>query len=345
MQSNTTQHNTTQQPFFSVVIPVYNGLSHNLPRCLDSVWNQPIPRDMYEVICVDDCSTDGTRDFLRGYSLEHDLVPIFNEKNRRQGGARNVGIRNAKGKYILFIDQDDYFHPGIFSEIYNLLNECRLDVLVMDSIWQIDGAEENHALQHNLKFETIMTGDEFIEKNGIPFAPWKFVCDRDFLLAKDIFFKERTRIEDVDWSFRVAHAAERIRYLRQPIIHYMQYRGQTTSMALVDANTTYDTIALANVLVSIAKDTTCDFSAKVREFMIGIADNFFRMGIRNYFFFYDCMDKKVKHIQSYARRNCAKNIFCIIADISPVFYACITNMLSPVGRIVALVHLRHKYKR
>lgn len=51
---------TEMNPFFSIVIPVYNGLSHDLPVCLDSIWNQPLSKNLYEVICVDDCSTDDT---------------------------------------------------------------------------------------------------------------------------------------------------------------------------------------------------------------------------------------------------------------------------------------------
>lgn len=59
--TNTTKHNT---PFFSVIIPVYNGISHNLPQCLNSIWHQPIDTNLYEVICIDDCSTDDTRNWL-----------------------------------------------------------------------------------------------------------------------------------------------------------------------------------------------------------------------------------------------------------------------------------------
>lgn len=52
------------KPFLSIVIPVYNGLTHDLPRCLDSIWMQPLEASLYEVICIDDCSTDDTRQWL-----------------------------------------------------------------------------------------------------------------------------------------------------------------------------------------------------------------------------------------------------------------------------------------
>lgn len=74
-------------PFFSIIIPVYNGVTMGLSRCLDSIWSQPLDGTLYEVICVDDCSTDDTREWLRGQERLHANLRVFeNEKNIRQGG-------------------------------------------------------------------------------------------------------------------------------------------------------------------------------------------------------------------------------------------------------------------
>ncbi len=79
-------------PFFSIVIPVYNGLTHDLPICLDSIWNQPLDKSLYEVICVDDCSTDNTRAWLKEQQKEYaNLKVIENEANIRQGG-QGIGV-------------------------------------------------------------------------------------------------------------------------------------------------------------------------------------------------------------------------------------------------------------
>ena len=73
-----------KQPFFSIIIPVYNGVSNDLPVCLDSIWKQSLDKRLYEVICIDDCSTDNTRQWLKEQQKEHDnLVVIENEKNIR----------------------------------------------------------------------------------------------------------------------------------------------------------------------------------------------------------------------------------------------------------------------
>ena len=94
-------------PFFTIVIPVHNGLTHDLPVCLNSIWEQSLDKRLYEVICVDDCSTDESRQWLKEQQKKHpNLYLIENKVNTRQGGARNKGVKAARGKYIVFIDQD-----------------------------------------------------------------------------------------------------------------------------------------------------------------------------------------------------------------------------------------------
>ena len=82
--------------FFSIIIPVYNGLTHDLPVCLNSIWDQSLDKELYEVICVDDCSTDGTRQWLKEQRQEHsNLQVIENEKNIRQGGGQKQRSRGC----------------------------------------------------------------------------------------------------------------------------------------------------------------------------------------------------------------------------------------------------------
>ena len=109
-------------PFFSIIIPVYNGLSHDLPICLESIWQQPLSPSLYEVICVDDCSTDDTREWLDEEATKHSNLRIIKHTvNKRQGGGRNTGVKVAKGKYLLFIDHQ--------AKYLNILCHLSLDTL------------------------------------------------------------------------------------------------------------------------------------------------------------------------------------------------------------------------
>ncbi|MBR1946490.1 MAG: glycosyltransferase family 2 protein, partial [Bacteroidaceae bacterium] len=123
-------------PFFTIVIPVHNGLTHDLPVCLNSIWEQSLDKRLYEVICVDDCSTDESRQWLKEQQKKHPhLYLIENKVNTRQGGARNKGVKAARGKYIVFIDQDDYYHQESITAVYNHLQKEELDILIVDSAY------------------------------------------------------------------------------------------------------------------------------------------------------------------------------------------------------------------
>uniref|UniRef100_UPI00131DA3F1 glycosyltransferase family 2 protein n=1 Tax=Thaumasiovibrio occultus TaxID=1891184 RepID=UPI00131DA3F1 len=99
---------TSREIVFSVIIPVYNGEDF-IRRCLDSIVSQSCSVE-YEVIVVDDASTDNTAVLLSKYASEFDgyVQVVTHEENKRQGGARNTGLDIARGKYILFLDADDW---------------------------------------------------------------------------------------------------------------------------------------------------------------------------------------------------------------------------------------------
>ena len=106
-------------PFFSIIIPVYNGLSHGLPICLKSIWQQPLSPSLYEVICVDDCSTDDTREWLDEEATKHSNLRIIKHTvNKRQGGGRNTGIRGAQKWFSTY-----------FTKYLNILCHLSLDTL------------------------------------------------------------------------------------------------------------------------------------------------------------------------------------------------------------------------
>ena len=90
---------------FSVVIPTYNR-ANLLPKTLDSVFAQTFKN--YEVIVVDDGSTDGTQDYLK---WSENRITVLTQPNRGPGAARNLGVRHAKGEYIAFLDSDDLWFP------------------------------------------------------------------------------------------------------------------------------------------------------------------------------------------------------------------------------------------
>lgn len=334
-------------PYFSIIIPVYNGLSHDLPACLDSIWNQPLDKNLYEVICVDDCSTDNTRKWLDQEAESHpNLTIIKNETNIRQGGGRNKGVKQARGKYILFIDQDDYYHPGVFLTIYNHLQKNDLEILIVDCTYQTPGKERNQ-LQHNFPYREIMTGDEIIEKNTIPYAPWKFIFLRSLMVDRNIFFAENERIEDVDWSHLLVHHANRVQY--QPIlfIHYNKSNISTTMTSYKSEETVYSTLRLARRLGEMNDTTFKDSPENVRRHLSHLEASFYYIGLRSYFFFYDKVSVKSGNIKKTAAlcpssklRHAKRMVRMAVAH--PRCFSICTNALCLVFRFMMNIYRRVK---
>ena len=99
----------------SIIIPFYN-VEQYIALCLDSVYHQDIPEEEYEVICVDDCSPDSSIAIVEEYAKKHtNLVVVRNQYNRKLGGARNAGMEVATGRYVWFVDSDDFVEKFFLS--------------------------------------------------------------------------------------------------------------------------------------------------------------------------------------------------------------------------------------
>lgn len=224
--------------FLSIVIPVYNG-ENTIFRCLNSIWNQGLNENEYEVICVDDCSTDNTIKILSDIQKRHiNLRLLLNEYNKRAGGCRNYGVREAKGEYILFIDADDYFHAGALRLVWEFQKKNSLDILVCDfARHTLD--KVNNTLVHNFKSQKVMTGREFLVTNTLPYAPWKYVFKKTLMIENNVYFEECVSCEDVDWSHKIAFYAHTMQY--QPILltHYILNDSSQTSVEYKNPKTVF----------------------------------------------------------------------------------------------------------
>lgn len=115
--------------FLSIIIPAHNAGLY-ISDCLDSCLNQNLNAN-YEIICVDDYSTDNTRDIIRSYgSYNSNIICVFLEENIGVSGARNVGLLHARGDYVWFVDADDYIERNILGHFYEIYLTERYDELV-----------------------------------------------------------------------------------------------------------------------------------------------------------------------------------------------------------------------
>ena len=116
----------------SFIVPFYN-VELYIEECIRSLYAQDIPWEEYEVICVDDCSPDGSRTIVERLQKEYPTLKLLTTpENLRQGGARNMALDVARGKYIWFIDSDDYIAENCLGTMLNQAEEENLDILDFD---------------------------------------------------------------------------------------------------------------------------------------------------------------------------------------------------------------------
>lgn len=117
--------NEQKQELISIVVPVYN-IMDCLPRCVESICRQTYPN--LEIILVDDGSDDGTEKMVDELGAADERIRVFHKPNGGSSSARNLGIRQAKGKYIGFVDSDDFIEPQMYEKLMECIRKEKLPV-------------------------------------------------------------------------------------------------------------------------------------------------------------------------------------------------------------------------
>ena len=219
----------------SVIIPVHNAEQY-LPACLDSVLAQTLAD--FELIVVDDGSTDGSYDIMQAYAERDARILIVRQPNRRQGAARNRGLREASGEYVYFLDADDMIAPDLLETCYRACQADSLDFVTFDTSAFAEGEHADQLAEadtigiHRTSVSTeIMDGVGFWSRyrgDNLPLVCWLEFFNREFLVANELYFEEDIYFEDNDWIVRVFLAACRMRYLARVLHRYRLRRESVT---------------------------------------------------------------------------------------------------------------------
>ena len=253
-------------------------------------------------------------------------------------------MRKALGKYIVFIDQDDYYHPGALKEVYEHLQKSDLEILIVDCTYERPGVV-NDKLQHGFSHLEVMTGDEQIVRNGLPWAPWKFIFLRSLVIEHQIYFKEEERIEDVDWVHRLIHVGQRVQY--QPIlfVHYIKNDISTTMTSFFSKETMYSTVRCGRRIYDLAERDFADSSEAVRNRVKSTGIVVYNLGIRNYLFCRDKISAKRKSIKEVVSLNSSNELTGLlkVAVKMPFFYSLFSNAVALISPCLILLRRKWKY--
>lgn len=177
----------------SVIIPVYN-VEEYLQDCIESVLNQTYKN--IEIVAINDGSTDDSLKILESYANVNENIIIISQENSGQSAARNKGINIASGKYIYFLDADDYILPETFEQIIKTMEENNLDIIRFAAEPFIDKLDmklesNKYDLGNFFQPDKIYYKEEFLEKTTIKFlpSPVLYIIKKKLLTDNNILFK------------------------------------------------------------------------------------------------------------------------------------------------------------
>lgn len=202
---------------FSIIVPIYN-VEKYIYKCLDSLTNQSFSD--IEIILVDDESPDNCPLICDHYAEKDNRIKVIHKKNGGLSDARNAGLKVAQGKYVLFVDSDDYISHEACERI-SLYAEKNYDIIICNAV--VEGGE--CPLQHIETVERKFSGVEYLKEafsaQKAPMAVWLNVFRRDFLLQNALFFKYGILHEDEQFTPRAFLCAESVVVTDIEFYHYV----------------------------------------------------------------------------------------------------------------------------
>ena len=231
----------------SVIVPVYNAQQY-LEECLASIFAQTL-KD-FEVICVDDGSTDSSIEILERLASEDNRLRILHQEHKYAGEARNLGMNNASGKYLIFWDADDYFYPTALEDMYKQCEKDSADVCICSGRQYFeDGNFEAPSMRYIRKKEipetipfSFETDPDHVMSITVE-APWNKMFLADFVREKGIRFQNCRNANDVYFVENALCLADRITLVDKQLVCYRKSKKSglvtTVSKGLMTALQTW----------------------------------------------------------------------------------------------------------
>lgn len=195
----------------SVIVPVYN-VEQYIRKCLDSLVNQTLKN--IEIILVDDGSKDSSARIISEYSEKYSNVKYYKKENGGLSDARNYGMKYATGKYIAFIDSDDYVDVNLYKKMYEKAEKDDSDMVECNFYWVYPNkCKEDIGEKYSGK-------NEMIEKARV--VAWNKLYKKEILDEAKLQFPKGLRYEDVEFFYKLVPYLERVSFVKEPLIYYVQ---------------------------------------------------------------------------------------------------------------------------
>ena len=195
----------------SVIITAYN-VENFISQCLDSVINNYLKE--IEIICIDDCSVDGTYDILKSYSkIDNRIILIRNDSNKGQSRSINIGLDLAKGEYVYFLDSDDYIANNFLYELYNTGIKYKADIIHSSNVVELfydEKLKTDYKIKNNEKIINWKKQSQDLEgyiefsikdlnigkKEYVDISPWNKIVKLSFIRKHNLYWTYIPNLKD-----------------------------------------------------------------------------------------------------------------------------------------------------
>lgn len=219
-----------KQPLLSIIIPIYN-LEKYITTCLDSIIAQR--REDIEIVLINDGSTDKSEEICLEYSNKYKQIKYFYQQNAGVSVARNNGLRNASGQYILFIDGDDWILNFTIEQLINKIKENpNIEIISGDFLKFFDGKIEEKKKKEIFNISKYQYPENLVklfETNRINLSLCCNVFKKSLFLENNIYLEENVKYtEDMDCALRLFLKAKIIDIFDSPFYVYRQIKSSAT---------------------------------------------------------------------------------------------------------------------
>lgn len=238
----------------SVIVPVYNMAGGDkLSYCMDALVHQSLQN--MEIVAVDDYSTDGSLEILRAYEKKYPgrVVVVASPENRRQGGARNLGLQAAKGRYIGFMDADDWMKEDLYERMLGLAMETGADIVGTDMCLVYEHTMvPTERVSCNFMSQTgIMDHDKRKEYLLHPGPLGTKIYAREIFFSPELKFPEHMSYEDNAVVAEIGMRVKHFEHIPEPNVFYYQH-GESTTHA-IDLKKCLDRMEAMRIMYQYAK--------------------------------------------------------------------------------------------
>ena len=241
----------------SIILPIYN-VEPYVEKCIRSLEEQDIPKDAYEIICVNDGSPDNSQQIVEKLQQEFSNIILINQKNKGVSMARNVAIEKARGKYILFVDPDDALQGNCLGSLLHYAEKDNYEVVYFGmTAVEMDGSTK--AVEYIEGLEVAMNGIKLyyeIRKSGSyknnkgktldPDRSWAVLFQKRILIDNNLYYLPKVAyLEDGEFIARVLCLTKRGSIFNQPYYLRLNRPGSATRSDLIKQERTIKGFILA----------------------------------------------------------------------------------------------------